>query len=291
MTATGKLWHALNRPPALHPLFQRTVLLPYYERRRSLSWAGMVIDLVMGLARHSPTILLFLIPLILPLIGITYGIDCALRVGSAIAREHENATFNLLSLSPPGPLGASWAVCASALYRDRDFERLHNIMRACAIIAGSIMAVITLFLLIGDAFSRDSYQASILMATLAHVLALVGAIYIDYVQSATLGTLVGMIVPTYTRTRIDTSLFSFGVFLLLQIGGYLMAFIVGFTLLPALFTRLGWMDDGSAILLSLCRVGALFLAREILIAGLWRFLIARLHAQPSELDAVLAPAA
>src|SRR5262245_41194048 len=148
---TWKIWRALHNPPALHPVFQRTVLLPPPTlNRRSIGWASLVVNLVLALGQYSPTILLLLMPFILIFTGITYGIDCAVRVGSAIAKEHENSTFNLLSLSPGGALGASWAMCTSTLYRNRDFSRLHTIMRGTIIIGMAAIFVIASLILIAD---------------------------------------------------------------------------------------------------------------------------------------------
>src|SRR5262245_40636490 len=127
---TRKLWFALHHPPARHPLFLRTVLLPAPGRRRFVSWATLLINLVFAVAFNTPTLLFLLMPFFLLIIGISDGIDCALRVSSTIAKEHEDRTFDVLSRAPTGIWGTNWALATSSLYRNRDFDRVFSIIRA-----------------------------------------------------------------------------------------------------------------------------------------------------------------
>jgi hypothetical protein len=284
---TWKIWRALHNPPSLHPVFQRTVLRPpALLSQRSFGWAGLVVNLVLGLGQYSPTILLVLMPFILIFTGITYGLDCAIRVGSTIAKERENDTFNLLSLSPSGALGASWAICTSALYRNRDFDRLHNVVRGSIIIMMITITIIALLTLAlrSDNFSRVADPSFITIIHLIDLTAVVVAIYIEYIQSAILGTLIGMFVPTYTQNRVDTSVYAMGGFLLLQITTYFLAYFFGFVILSDLYDWLKLHGDYSEISLSILRLGAFFVIREVMITTLWRALVERLNAQPSELE-------
>lgn len=287
MTTTWKLWRALHNPPSLHPMFQRTVLRPPFTvNRRSIGWAGMVVSVVLALGQYSPTILLVLMPVILVFTGLIYGIDSAVRVGGAIAKEHENDTFNLLSLFPGGALGASWVICTSALYRNRDFDRLHNIIRGTSIIALIIITIagVLSIALNSDRLSRVVDPDFLRMVDLIELAIAVIAIYFEYVQSAVLGSLTGMFVPTYTENRVDTSLYAFGGFLLLQITTYFMAYLFGFVMLPTLYDRLTITGGYGEISLSLLRLALFFGVREIIITGVWRALTQRLNALPSELE-------
>jgi hypothetical protein len=288
---TQKFWYALNHPPARHPLFLRTVLLPPPSRRRFVSSATLMIDFVLGVSVNTPTLLFLLMPFFLLLIGITYGVDCALRISTTIAKEHESNTFDVLALSPGGVWGTNWALSTSSLYRNRDFERLYSIMRS-AIIAGVTMTVIIgLIAFLGLAQSRPARlpQPSnldlsfVLAEDVISVLALIAAIYVEYVQSTVLGSLVGLLIPTVARNRLDASLWAFGGFLLLQIMTYVFAWLIGFTILPTLFTYLqmgGWFAGAS---LAVLRLAAFFLVREAIIAALWRLLAGRLNAREIEL--------
>lgn len=284
---TWKIWRALHNPPALHPVFQRTVLLPPATlKRRPMGWAGLVVNLVLALGQYSPTILLFLMPFVLLFTGLIYGIDCAIRVGGAIAREHENDTFNLLSLSPGGGLGASWAMCTSSLYRNRDFERLHEVMRGTIIVSNVILILATLMTLFlqSDKFTRPPMPAFPTVVNMINLITVLSAIYIEYMQSAVLGSVVGMFVPTFTLNRLDTSLYTFGGFLFLQITTYFLAYLIGFVTLPNIFEQLRLTGSYVEISLTILRLAIFFLIREVMISVLWRAIVQRLNASPSELE-------
>jgi len=281
---TPRLWRALNRPPATHPLFQRTVVLPAYTSAHYLSWANLVINLILGLSRYAPTLLFLLMPLILMILGLTYGLDCGLRVGSAIAREHENDTYGLLSLSPNGPLGAMWALATSAIYRNHDFMRLWEIVRVSLITGLAAGVVVTGIALVlnADIFTRLPQPPVLIYAGLLNFAAIVGALYAEYVQSAVLGVLVGLVVSTYTRSRLDASMWVFGIYLLLQMIIYVLTVVIGFTALPLAVEALAVRGDFVLAGLSFARLGIFVLAREVAITLAWRGLLARLNVLPSE---------
>jgi hypothetical protein len=284
---TWKIWRALHNPPALHPVFKRVVLLPAStDNQQNVGWASLTIHLVLGLGQHYPTILLLLMPIILLFTGITYGIDCAIRVGNAIAKEHENDTFNLLSLSPSGALGASWAMCTSSLYHNRDFDRFHSIMRGTITIAIITIVLIASVLIIGRSKEVNrAYQPA--LPTVIHIVDLTAvmlALYFEYMQSAIVGSLIGMFVPTYTQNRVDTRIYTFGGFLFLQIATYFLAYLIGFMILPELYNRLQIVGEEIEMSLSILRLAVFFIIREIMITALWRILVERLNARPSELE-------
>lgn len=284
---TWKIWRALHNPPALHPVFKRVVLLPVAtDNQQHVGWASLTIHLVLGLGQYQPTVLLLLMPFILLFTGITYGIDCAIRVGNAIAKEHENDTFNLLSLSPSGALGASWAMCTSSLYHNRDFDRFHTIMRGTITIAIITVILIASMLIVGrsEQFTRASQPTLPTVIHLVDLTVVMLALYFEYMQSAIVGSLIGMFVPTYTHNRVDTRVYTFGGFLLLQITTYFLTYLIGFVILPDLYQRLQIIGQETEMSLSVLRLGVFFIIREIMITVLWRALVERLNARPSELE-------
>jgi|FLYN01.1.fsa_nt_gi hypothetical protein len=292
---TRKLWYALHHPPARHPLFLRTVLLPAPARRPFVSWATLLIDLVLGVAFNTPTLLFLLMPFFLLIIGVSYGLDCALRVSTTIAKEHEDRTFDLLSLAPTGQWGTNWALATSSLYRNRDFDRLFTIIRAALATALVLTCIVALIAAMSLTPSRPTRlpqpsTTDMLMRVAADflaVLALLAAIYVEYVQSTVLGSVVGLIVPTYAHNRLDASLWSFSVFLLLQVSTYALAWLIGFNLLPDAYERLqinGWYANFS---LPVLRVAVFFLLREAIITALWRALVQRLNLHVGEVDLTL----
>jgi hypothetical protein len=215
-----------------------------------------------------------------------------MRVSTTIAKEHEDRTFDLLSLAPTGIWGTNWALATSSLYRNRDFDRLFSIIRAAlatALVLTCIVALIAVMSLSPTRPTRLPQPGStdILMRVAADflgVVALIAAIYVEYVQSTVLGSVVGLFIPTYAHNRLDASLWSFGAFLLLQVTTYALAWLIGFSLLPGAYERLqinGWYASFS---LPVVRVAVFFLLREAIIATLWRGLVQRLNVQVSEVE-------
>lgn len=283
---TPLLWRALKHPPATHPLFRRTVILPVRASAHYLSWANFVINIVIGLSRYAPTLLFLMMPVILLPLGLTYGLDCALRVGNAIGREYEQNTYYLLALSPPGPLAAMWTLCASALYRNHDFMRLRDIVRGTLTsgLVGSLAVAAILLVMNSQVFTIYAQPAAMTLTDLANFLMILGAVYAEYIQSLVLGVLVGLLVSTLTRTRLDASLWAFGLYLLLQGLVYVLTLLLGFTLLPLLFDALHISGDFTRAGISLLRLLIFCGVREIFIIAMWRVLLERLNITRPELD-------
>jgi hypothetical protein len=288
---TLKLWRALHNPPSIHPLFRRIVVLPSeaYRKRRYLSWANLIIALVVGLGEYAPTILFLFMPLLLFVTGIIYGLDCALRVSSAIAREHENKMFQLLALAPPGPLGTSWTMCASALYRNREFDQLHMIVRSSLMIAVVLTIIIGSLVMFSQSamVAKTSQPALPTLINLIHLGGVFIVIYAEYIQSALLGCLVGMLIPTYAESSLDAGFYAFGLFMLLQISGYFLTALLGFYVLSSLYAILSLHGMYAEISLTILRVAIFILIREAVIRLVWRHLTERLNAQASEFDYIL----
>ncbi|MBZ0282499.1 MAG: hypothetical protein K8L97_17295 [Anaerolineae bacterium] len=259
--------------------------MPGESRRRFASWAGMMIALVVSLGEIVPTLLLILMPILLFFTGILYGVDCALRISAAIAREHENNTYHLLSLAPPGPLGVSWAICTSALYRNREFDRFHIIVRTSIVIALVIVSIVAGLTLMWQSavVSRFPQPTMLTVLHFINLVCILVAIYIEYVQSAVLGCIVGMLIPTYADNRLDAGLYALGVFLLLQITAYFLTVLIGFSVLTSLYQAFTIGGFYAEISLTIARVILFFTIREGLIVLTWRILIERLNGRGMEL--------
>lgn len=286
---TRQLWRALNHPPATHPIFRREVVLPGTAKRRYVSWAGLTITLVIGLSEYSPVILMLLLPLMLFVTGVLYGIECALRVSHVIALEQENGTYALLSLSPPGQLGTSWVVGLTSLYRNREFDQLHSIFKngmAVTLIMLTLFSILAL-LFSYPALNRRQDGVATIMPVYVTLMVIFCASYIDYIQSVILGCLVGLLVPTFYENVLNSAVYALGGFLLAQVGTLLLAALVGIIVLPGVYDLLGFYGEianWSQIILS---VVTLVGAREVVIRVLWSLLAERCNAATSEQSFIL----
>jgi hypothetical protein len=288
---TLKLWRALNNPPATHPIFVRTVLLPRVVRRRSINSASIFIGFIMSMSEFMPTILVFLMPILLGSCGLIYGIDCAVRVSQSITYERKNNTYDLLALCPQGVLAACWVLCTSLLFQQQQFSRLHEIVRTSVRIAFAAITVI-LMLFIGITasiiFSGSKLTLPIIIP-LVNAEAMVVLIYSEYVQSTVIGCLVGLLIPTFASGTMDSFLYAPAVFLLLKIGSYTTSLLVGFNLLDKVFKQIDVQSLLVGILLTVARVVIIVMVQDIVIRLLWRMVIERTNTLPADAELALYP--
>lgn len=288
---TFKLWRALNNPPATHPIFRRTVLLPVLIPRRGMSASGLMVGFIMLMSDFMPTLLILIMPFFLLICGLVYGLECAIRVSQLILVERKNNTFELLSLSPSGALAACWAICTSSLYHKRQFEKLRDIVRTSAQIAIAVFLVVAV-LLGGMALSIILSDAPLelpMIMPLLNASAIVVLIYVDYVQSTVLGCAVGLMIPTFGSSVIDSFLYAPAVFLLLKFGSYSLSVLVGINLVDTLFLQAGWQSGLADLGMTVLRVTAMIAVQELLIRGLWRIIVVRTNSRTDEAEAALNP--
>lgn len=278
-----RVWRALNSPPGVHPLFQRTVLLPANVPRHYFTLANSTVNFVLGIGHHAPTLLLLFMPPILSLIGIGYGLECALRISTAIARGVEDNTYSLLALTPGGPINASWVISASALYRNRDFDRLRTTIYGTLIFSLALAPLYTLFSLVFSVDINGHFMSSAdVFANFVNFLTTLAVVYLEYIQSTVQGVLVGILIPSYVNNRLDANLYALGSFLLLQFAAYSAFILAGFGILNALIDRLPVHEGAALILLALLRIVTFFAIREVILNGLWRLVATRLNTSLDE---------
>jgi hypothetical protein len=295
---TWKLWRALQRPPVRHPLYRRALLLRPAEGLRfddavtlHFLWRLVLPLLFMSIFALTPIILPLVIvtPLLLPVIINWCSIQWAVRTGGAIASENERGTYDLAALTPPGAFGASWTICSACIHRGSSFSDLHTFVRVLVkflflmtgigfVIAILIAAARSPGVSAGAAFSQSTF------VNLFHAAALVTAFYLDHVQSVVVGGLVGMLAPNYVRNHLDARAWGLFGYLLLQVGTYLLTWLIGFQVIPVLYEGLNLNSIYAEFSIPILRVAVFYGIREGIIAGLWLVLTGRLNAMPSDLD-------
>jgi hypothetical protein len=241
------------------------------------------------LSTLTPQILILL--LILPILFVTfngnvYGLLWAGRISRAIAREQEMRTFDTLSLTPYGALGASWALCAGCVHRDYRFSRLQTISTEELFIALLVAVVLSVERTTQSwMFSENMIFTQVLLILTYTTILLVG-FYVNHVQSVVLGALIGMQVPTFVHNRFDGQIWSVGLYLVLQAVTYGMTFVVSVVLLPAIVMALNVAGLANELLLAFLSLGIFYGIRETVVAVLWRMLIYQLNGNSSEFESM-----
>lgn len=285
---TWKLWNALNRPPTTHPLYQRTQRAPLTKRRPLpvlvLGTYLLACCTVSLLASIGLQWLPVLAALALAFGNTVYSAVCAVNISGTIARERETNTYDLLCLSPMGALVVSWVLCTGRLFRTPTFRRLHFGIRLLVIVIGLTLGLtLVVPLLIAAHYEAQVANTELFSALLVGV-TLTIVFYLDHIQSAVVGSLIGMMSPTFIRHGTESRLRAVGSFLLWQLLSHGLAGAVGFVFLPALYSVLrlnSWLAEATLAVLA---VALFYGLREGIIRRLWARLMERLNADEAELD-------
>ena len=244
----------------------------------------------------------FTFPLLLLLLaaGTLYGLYTAVRISGNIAEEHDRGRAELLSLTPSGTLGFSWAAVMGFLHRNMTFARLRRWIPIIGIALSllTLDALVFLSLKLVVVYTRTYQGGSTLtypnpndrileqIVALFYIIAITAAFYVDFFQSVIAGILIAIVTPTYGRNRFETQALTLGGFLGVQLVTYLSTLLIGFAVLPRIFQLLainGWVAE--VILIGL-QLGVFVLVRETFITWLWQFAQQRLNIGVGELDLI-----
>jgi hypothetical protein len=259
-----RLWRAIQRPPTRNPLFRRVYLAPeepapWYVG--CVRWVGVVIFLP-----------------IIALAGLIYGLGWSVSIANLLGREYEQHTFDLARLTPPGPLGMSWAAALGYLYHHSTFR---NVNQPGSIFVRTAVSALVLGTvgITADAIngSRDLGAAYLLFSLTMFV-----ALVIDHGQSLVAALLVGILAANATRNSLSAQLVAFTAYSGIQLTTFLVTLAFGFALIPA--NENFYVSTIPVLLLRL----ALFAgSRELLIWLLWRRIAVSLGPDPSEQQVLL----
>ena len=301
---TRKLWRALRTPPFAHPMFRRrqvnppVIIIRKPESRSRKIWAiagGVVFICILSIPLAF--VAAFLIPLLIILLGTISGLICAVRVSSILVQTKEQRAYDLLSISPSGALGASWAACAGYLHHSPYFRRLFNLLRQMPLILlgvtviGVILALIPFLnpvLLQNDGTRIETVPSLIPAGILAvtHLSTAAFALYFDSIQSIIMGGLVAMLVPTYVQSRTEARPIAVGIFLALQMVVYSATWLGAMIILSSSFESLALDGLIADLSLPVLRVLVLVIIRELIIMTVWQVLALQLNTDTAELDVI-----
>jgi hypothetical protein len=282
MTALSlQIWNALRRPPIHHPLFRRVSRsrpltlprrLPLAQRIGLLLFFAILLYVSLRYYTQVIFVAIVFIPLglmalYMVLHGTIAGVYWAVRVSSAISRERDRGMYDLLSTSPYGSFSVSWAICTGCQYYDQTF----NGIGAQRVWYSRFFFLTLLFLSaaisLADPRSR-SPEGFLQIVELVVILAV--AFHSDDIQSTVIGSLVGLIVPLFSRHSLDTRIAAFIGFLLLQVGAYSLILLIGFVLLPQVNMDLGVEGWFGVFILPIEQFAVFFAVRELVVRILWR---------------------
>ncbi len=276
----------LKNPPRDHPLFKRmskahVTPLPSHI---NIATIAVLVVMICFLSAVVPPLLPF--ALMLPVIfavfnGSVYGLVWAACVSRTLVHEHEQGTFEILSIAPDGAFGATWAICMGCIHRSGAFEHL----RAFSLEEFAIAWTVTLILSAGkwqqyiNLFAENGLVFPIIVLMTYSVL-LILTFYFNNVQSVIMGVLTGMAIPIFVRSWLDAQLWAIGIYMLLQFSTYLLTWLIGGVLMPTSLAA----NVPTEILIAFISLGIFYMIREIVISVLWRMLVFKLNGDTSEIQ-------
>lgn len=284
---TSHVWNALQRPPRTHRLFQlaaadstpRTLRIP-----NNILLPGLA--LLTGAAffsREFSSILSLLIFAAIPLAaaniiftGPIYGLRWAVRSAQLIARLRRSGVYELLCLTPPGPLNVNWMTCTAVLYKVVGTAALdaRTLWPARMLLA---LPLIVYFTIQTGTLNQPGLNV-VVMGT--YLLLCILWFRLEDMQSMALGGVLAMLIPTLTRDRLEVRAAATVSYLGIQIASYSSAVFLFQTVLPRLFALLNfdtWLADIARPTLALVLLWSL---REIFLHRAWSHLLERLQTGP-----------
>lgn len=301
-----RIWQAILRPFVAHPLFQRagvwtppTPLNNRWERFRQwlikhelkFFWGLVVLFVVAVLifgfwqtllmVIFAPmAIALLLLPFGLLFLGNIYGLMSAFTISATIVNEKVQGRYTLIGLTPYGFEGATWAFCSLVVHANNGLRRVRLFGRVLYTMLITIVAISFINVAVLASLSDSAYLQGI-WRDLLTVLVISVILGIEFVQSASVGAILGMLMPAYSMTRFENRNRTLSLFIAVQFGSYLaVALVYLFFVLPLLLL-LGWTH---LILLSIGFGVTFYIIRELVVIALWRMLAQSLMADLKDLD-------
>lgn len=305
MMTSWKLWVALQNPPALNPVFRRTANVEYhfslcfaaFNRFRRLAVACLSLLTVLMVITYPQYALLFIlivpmsiffillvVPILLVIGSNLMGMIWSSLVSTSIVRERERGTYDLLCLLPDGIWGANWAIGSGCIYRGAFFDLLQLGVRTLALfgfVILGIMFIITLGIAASSASHDDLLRA---ISTLIDMTAIMIGYYVHYVQSMVFSPLTGMLTATYSRSQFDARLYAPIFFLALQIGSYVLTFLIAFRILPDIYEHFILTNSLAYLTLPFVQLAIFYGIREGILLGVWMLVKQELNVRFSEFN-------
>jgi len=200
-------------------------------------------------------------------------------IAANITHEHQQATYDLICVSPLGKIGVNWSIATGTLHRQNLFRFVELARRwftgLILLVQASVLLPIILTT-VGDGRNRP-YEGVMLCLD---VLVFVISTYVEYIQTVLQGVLIAMLVPRYVHRAANVGVWTTVAFITLQVV-MITVFLLGGIVIQFVFTANNWQYPSI-----LPQLVLLFVMREICIFVLWKSLSHQLNAKAYDLNQV-----
>lgn len=216
-------------------------------------------------------------PLLALLASLIFGLRTVEQLSSAIAGEHRRATYELLCALPYGKIGVHW------VYAARWFEATRLIrltLRALPLIA----LIATPFMFGGWTLPLTGQRA--VAFWFADSLAFAVFLIYDYFNTRVIAALIAMLTPALTTRSRTIYAISIGMYLLIQVGTYLLGAVIALVLLPRVLLLFN-APFLASIVIGPFTAAAVIALREVITRILWQQIGYAMQTTPMELDLLI----
>jgi hypothetical protein len=274
------LWNALQHPQSI-PRYWR--LTHRSEREKRLAEQ---IEAGLGCVLAFPVLIL---SGLLGLMGYSLFVNAiaaqqTISIADNLAGLMNAGRYNMLAATPLGALRFHWLFAGV-------FTKRNHIIRITSfnpviLIGVSINAVVTFMFIHAPLAERQFGPALVVMLYLMIFVAVYAlALYIEWVQTLALASVIGMLLPTYTTDSTTIRAAGAGVFL----GVQLIAYSAVFLMITGVSRRFFAYQPILSILTLTIGLAVFYVVREFMTARLWRLLQQRVNATPTDAADLLQP--
>ncbi|QPC81797.1 hypothetical protein G4Y79_19200 [Phototrophicus methaneseepsis] len=299
-----RLWQSLHNPLVEHPAFDLVNTGPIFNwdwvrrpRMNCLLQAILGAVALVLLIRYPMLIFLVVlapavfvmgvmaIPIFLPFLILIYGSILATMISNRIRTEKRAATYDLLCVLPTGSLGMTWLMSMWALRQGKVLGWLYNGVRIVLflmLIGIAIIIVIALIVTLQYIWDQNLEYLPDALRTVVEILAIAIIFYTGFFQTIVISALIGMLTPHFDTEWYDTTPLTITAYLVVQIGTYFLTFWVCVALNAMFYGYSAFID----ILLPVVYCAFAIGSRELIVMGLWRYLVYRLNATQDDIQHV-----
>ena len=295
MFLTRQFWQALHFPMRQHPIFIQA-RKPFESANTSSRLGRFIVFAIIA----SIVLAFFVFPIsaLMTTLGIVLGFPALMivfngtalgtiwvtSVSATIACSHQRYNYELLSLTSQGAYGVSWHLATGTIHRHNWLRTVYRLLSWVVMLVLVLLGLASLMLIFGIFTSNDEIirqaQSNVLRDVI-HIAFIVGAVWLDHIQSVVISALLGMLLPTVIKNKVQLQSLAPLIYLVIQAFTYLIIILLYLLSSTIFIGILGTAFFTSSIILSVTLL-SFFILRETIIRVLVYFLQLKYDAPETE---------
>jgi hypothetical protein len=248
------LWHGLHHALPRHPLLWYPLRSQDVRLEAPSFWIEFVPTVLLMFAVVISIVLWLaygISPLMLVLLMDTYaGVMVTRGVTVSMQRARERGLLELMGVTPSGQMGAVWALMTRYLRRDQTLSGLHQAaawLHATWLFALVPYGALVLVMLCSNTSAAQSDFGAIFNQPLSLLngIIVLGVMVMDYLGALVSGAMVGMIVPSVSSLRAESTYLAPMAYIGLQAVNY-AALLMLHVLINSALSVPGWLNGWSS---------------------------------------------